>query len=283
MLGRRISSWNWESKTDGRAATMAWRQGSVQMVFQLENGDFRGCVIEGVELGAGESDYATITYSVAEWCHGGHANTALVPRDPGPPEITTTVTKIIMCGMGSASSCVSVALSEVRLAGEVVEVGKDYQQQLASKVEDFESQPAWQRGNQEWATLSASTEQAHGGTYAGKIEYDFPVKEDSFVVFQRTIPMPPDTTQMKIWVYVDGSGNYLNFWLEDAAKKRWQYTFGRIIHAGWKQMTAQLNPYAGWPNGPLDGQDGYPQSPLKFTALVLDGFDETVPSQGVLR
>lgn len=47
-------------------------------------------------------------------------------------------------------------------------------------------------------------------------------------------------------------------------------------------MTALLNPNAGWPNGPLDGQSGTIRYPIAFDVLVLDGVDEAIPIESVI-
>ena len=184
----------------------------------------------------------------------------------------------ILCTAGEWESCLDVII-----ASEIIREEKEEQkEQTARTIYDFEAQGQWRRGDQSWGALTYSREQVHSGAYSARISYNFPVIDDSFVVFSRAIPISTNPMQLKIWVYGDGSGNFLNAWIKDAAGKRWQFTFGRIYHSGWSQMTALLNPNAGWPNGPLDEQSGTIRYPIVFDALVLDGVDEAIPIESVI-
>lgn len=261
-----------------------WWQGSVQLIFRIENSGWRGCVIEAIDHVI-EHPNATVTYSVATGCNGGNASTTLVPRPeaPNPLEVGGS---LIMCfadaTIGHPGGCIDVILNGAAIIETVIEEQEEKEAQTSAMIYDFDAQGQWRRGDQSWGTLTYSREQVHGGAHSARISYNFPVINDSFVVFSRAMPISKSPTQLKIWVYGDGSSNFLNAWIKDAAGKRWQFTFGRIYHSGWSQMTALLNPNAGWPNGPLDGQSGAPQYPIAFDALVLDGVDEAIPIESVI-
>ena len=257
-----------------------WWQGSVQVIFKLQNSGWRGCIIEAIDHVA-EHPNATITYSVASGCNGGNANTTLIsrPESPNPLEVGGS---LVLCVAGDVNDCIDTIVEIAIITARVAEEKDEKSEQTTSMIFDFETQGQWRRGDQTLGTLTYSKEQVHRGAYSARISYNFPVVADSFVVFSRSIPISKNPTQLKIWVFGDGSGNFLNAWLKDAYGRRWQFTFGRIYHSGWLQMTAVLNPNAGWPNGPLDGQSDAPQYPITFDALVLDGVDEAIPIESVI-
>ena len=76
----------------------------------------------------------------------------------------------------------------------------------------------------------------------------------------------------------------LNAWVQDANNQLWQFTFGRILHTGWQQMVAVLDVSRGWPNQAVGGTPttAAPVYPLRFYALVLDGYPEDTPLQGAI-
>jgi hypothetical protein len=139
--------------------------------------------------------------------------------------------------------------------------------------QDFETQSTWKRGDQPYGQLNRSTDQAHGGSYSGRLTYDIPNVGDAsdFVVFLQTRRLAGQPNAIMAWVYGDNSGNYLNVWLRGAAGQVWQMPLGRIQHSGWRQMTALLDPNGDWPvahvQGPNDGAINYP---ISFHGLVLD-------------
>ena len=83
-------------------------------------------------------------------------------------------------------------------------------------------------------------------------------------------------------VFGDNSGVYLNVWVSDANGQLWQFTFGRVLHQGWRPMTAALSTSDGWPSQAL-GEAGtnQPVPPLQVRALVVDG-PESSAYQGVI-
>jgi Tol biopolymer transport system component len=143
-------------------------------------------------------------------------------------------------------------------------------------VLDFEQFGVWRRGDEPYGTFTQSSEQAHEGTFSGKLTYNIPAVQNHYVVFQRVPPAPifgtPQT--LTVWVYGDGSGNFLNAWIKDSQGEVRQFTFRRITHAdGWQPMTLQLDTSAPWPQGHISGPDNSQLDyPISFQGFVLDAF-----------
>ena len=83
-------------------------------------------------------------------------------------------------------------------------------------ITDFETWGTWTRGEENWGTFTQSEEQVSGGSYSGKFTYNFPVDPNNYLVYRQTIPIAGQPTALKIMVYGDGSGNFLNTWVQDA-------------------------------------------------------------------
>ncbi len=152
-------------------------------------------------------------------------------------------------------------------------------------VLDGEQDLTWRRGDQPYGTLTRSSEQAYAGKGAWKLDYDFPAVADNFVVWQLrpAVRLPSQATGLTAWVYGDGSGHFLNVWLMDAGNEVRAYSFGRINHQGWQQMTAPFDDQAGWPNGHISGPDnGRLDAPAALYGLVLDGVPDGQASQGAI-
>jgi hypothetical protein len=136
---------------------------------------------------------------------------------------------------------------------------------------DFEEWGAWRRGDQPYGDLIQTQSQVHSGRYAAALRYDFPVTDDDFVVFVRPLSLAGQPNRFNAWVYGDGSGNYLNIWIEDAQGETWAVHLGQIGSAGWRSMTGTLDPQLAWPSGHVYGpENGSVDYPVKFYALVLD-------------
>jgi len=149
---------------------------------------------------------------------------------------------------------------------------------------DFDRDVDWRRGDEPYGTLTRSGDQARSGS-SGKLEYDFPAVERNYVVFRANpvLALEGQPAGLTVWVYGDGSGHFLNAWIKDSAGEVRQYTFGRVTHQGWRQMTARFDDGVGWPNGPISGTDnGALDFPVQFYALVLDGVPDGSASRGVL-
>jgi cytoskeletal protein RodZ len=150
---------------------------------------------------------------------------------------------------------------------------------------DFEQELTWRRGDQPYGQLDRSGEQVRAGSYAGRLRYDFPAVNDNFVVFLARPPIgiTGQPTGITAWVYGNGSGHFLNAWIQDAAGEVRSYTFGPIQHQGWQQMTAWFDDQRGWPNGHIGGpDDGHLNFPIQFYAFVLDGVPDGQSSSGTI-
>ncbi len=140
---------------------------------------------------------------------------------------------------------------------------------------DFTNPALWRRGDQPYGTLTTASTSA-GATY-GKLDYNIPgTAQQHFVVFDRVpaVTLAGQPQALTLWVYGDGSGNFLNVWVKDQAGQIRQFSFGRILHANsWKAMTAPLDTSAPWPQGNVSGPDSPNLSyPLTVYAVVLDAF-----------
>jgi len=152
-----------------------------------------------------------------------------------------------------------------------------------SDVTGFEAEETWQRGNEPYGTLTRSTEQVYGGSYSGKLAYNFPTKDNDYVVFLHSVPLADQPDQLSAWVYGDGAGHYLNAWIRDAAGQVWQTSFGQIKHSGWSRLSASLRPGQPWPWGSVSGPDnGVVDYPIDFRAIVLDDAPDGYSGSGAI-
>lgn len=150
-------------------------------------------------------------------------------------------------------------------------------------ITGFEEFGTWSRGAQANGTFAQSSEQVHGGTQAGRLDYSFPSGDNDFVVFLQTFRLEGRPNQLTAWVHGDGSGHYLNAWILDAAGETLQFTFGRVRHSGWQQMVAWLQPGDPWPAGNIDGpSNGAVDYPISLRALVLDDAPDSFSGSGTI-
>jgi hypothetical protein len=150
-------------------------------------------------------------------------------------------------------------------------------------ITGFESFGTWKRGDQPHGTFTQSAEQVHGGAHAGKLAYDFPTGGNDFVVFLQTHKLGGQPNQISAWVYGNSSKHYLNVWIQDAAGETWQFPLGQVQHAGWKQMTAWLDPASAWPAGHIAGSsNGAIDYPIAFRGLVLDDIPDAFTGSGAI-
>jgi WD40-like Beta Propeller Repeat len=145
---------------------------------------------------------------------------------------------------------------------------------------DFEDFGTWRIGDEHYGTFTQSAQQRHSGQFSGKLAYQLPAVAKNYVVFRRipaaTISGRPEA--LKLWVYGDGSGHFLNAWVRDSQGEVRQFSFGRVNHSGqWQEMVAPLDTTAAWPQGHISGLDNRRLDfPISLDALVLDG----VPDRG---
>jgi Tol biopolymer transport system component len=139
---------------------------------------------------------------------------------------------------------------------------------------DFENSGSWRIGDEPYGSFVASTEQKHSGQTSGKLAYQLPAVAKNYVVFRRipAAPIPGQPAALKLWVYGDGSGHFLNVWVRDSQDEVRQFTFGQITHTGWQELEAPLDAAAAWPQAHISGADnGRLDFPISLDSLVLDG------------
>lgn len=152
-------------------------------------------------------------------------------------------------------------------------------------IADFESGSAWPVGEQKYGQLVPSRDQVRVGLSAARLDYSFLAVTDNYVVFRapRPIGIGGQPTGITAWVYGNGAGHFLNAWVQDSAGEVRAYTFGKVLHSGWQQMTAWFDDTRDWPNGHISGGDnGRLDYPARLFALVLDGVPDGVASNGVI-
>jgi eukaryotic-like serine/threonine-protein kinase len=143
----------------------------------------------------------------------------------------------------------------------------------------FETWGTWRRGDQPYGELVQVQDPVRGGSHAAKLTYDFPASGEDYVVFLQRRAISGEPNRFSAWVYGDGSGHFLNLWIQDAQDEVWSVSLGMVGSAGWQQMTGSLAPGLAWPNGRISGPDnGTVDYPVRFYALILDR-----PGAGALK
>lgn len=146
---------------------------------------------------------------------------------------------------------------------------------------NFEAFGVWVRGDEDNGAFTRSTEQTHSGATSGKLTYNFATSDNDYVVFQQNNPIDGRPNALQLWVYGDGSGHFLNAWIQDAEGQTWQVPFGQITHTGWKQLTGYINTDQDWPWGHISGpKNDTVEYPISFRGFVLDDFNNAYTGQG---
>ncbi|NJN54071.1 MAG: hypothetical protein HC804_04530 [Anaerolineae bacterium] len=147
----------------------------------------------------------------------------------------------------------------------------------------FENFGLWVRGNEANGSFTRSTAQTHSGAASAKLEYDFATANNDYVVFMQNNAISGNPTALQLWVYGDGSGHFLNAWIQDSGGQTWQVPFGRVTHNGWRQMTGYIDTNQSWPWTVISGgNDENVDYPISFRAFVLDDKDNAYTGQGTL-
>jgi hypothetical protein len=90
------------------------------------------------------------------------------------------------------------------------------------------------------------------------------------------LPIQGNPKGLRMQVYGDGSRNFLNAWVRDSSGTIWQFTFGRIVHTGWSEMSMPFDLTLTWQNARVGEGGSSPVYPLSLYALVLNGEDHRV-------
>lgn len=137
---------------------------------------------------------------------------------------------------------------------------------------DFETTGSWDTGDQPNGSLSRSGDLRYSGSFAGRVDYNFPSGGNDFVVFLPPSPLaiPGTPNQLGFWVSGDSSGHELKVWLRDAQGEVLQFRLGPVGPPGWQFLGANIsgvveefNVISGARNRQLD-------FPAQLTAIVVD-------------
>ncbi len=205
------------------------------------------------------------------------------PRPTDTPEPPPTRTADPVETPGDSASPATAGTTPVATTTQTVTPGAATASSFPVTLLGFEAFGSWRTGDQANGKLIQSSEQAHGGAFSARLDYNFPGPTNDFVVFtqERTIEGAPNA--LRLWVYGDGSGHYLNIWIRDDEGERWSVPLGQVGHTGWKQMTGRIDPDQGWPWGRIDGPDnGQVDFPIAFNAIVLDDSADNIVGQGTI-
>ncbi|HFD38271.1 MAG TPA: serine/threonine-protein kinase, partial [Anaerolineae bacterium] len=150
-------------------------------------------------------------------------------------------------------------------------------------IADFETFGSWRRGDEANGTFRQSSTQKHQGSYAGKLSYNFGTTDNDYVVFEQKHKISGQPKYITAWVYGDGSGHFLNVWIQDKQGQVWQVPLGRVTHTGWQQMVGALDVNQKWPWTHISGPDnGAIDYPVSFYALVLDDNPDRFTGSGTI-
>ena len=150
---------------------------------------------------------------------------------------------------------------------------------------DFETFGTWTRGDQDTGTFTQSSAQAHSPSRSGAFAYNFEGASppDDILVYLQSHAIDGRPNLLRIWVYGDGSGHYLNAWIRDADGETWQVPFGRVTHQGWRQMEGRIETGQPWPWDRISGNgNNEVDYPISFRGLVIDRPDASTANRGTI-
>lgn len=215
-----------------------------------------------------------------------------IPASPTPPAATSTPAVAATAAATAAPAATATEPPTTAPSATATAVAVVTESPAATAappspgvVLSFEQDRDWRRGDEPHGEFTRSNERAKSGAYAGRLAYQFPAADNNYVVFlaRPAIALGGRPTGLTAWVYGDASGHFLNAWVQDAAGEVRQYTFGRIDHQGWGQMTAWFDDARGWPNVSISGSDnGGLDHPTSLYALLVDGVPDGQASSGVI-
>ena len=149
----------------------------------------------------------------------------------------------------------------------------------------FDDSTAWLTAGNAQATVKKGSEpsQVYEGDSSLQVSYNFATLDDDYVFLSQLNSIEGSPDAFQVWVYGDGSGNFLNGLLIDRDNEIWQLPFGQIFHQGWRQMTGYVLEDQAWPWGilanPANGQVNYP---IRFLGFVLSDYADQFIGEGTI-
>ena len=147
----------------------------------------------------------------------------------------------------------------------------------------FESFGTWSIGTEQNGSFTQSGEQAYSGGSSAKLSYSFPTEENDYVVFMQFNEMVGTPDTLSVWVYGDGSGHFLNAWIQDDDGQTWQVPLGQVTHSGWAQLSGRIDVDQGWPWTHISGNNNdVVDYPIRFRGFVLDDGSNSYTGDGAI-
>jgi hypothetical protein len=149
---------------------------------------------------------------------------------------------------------------------------------------DFEQIGGWLRMSQPNGSLSASSEQVQAGSGSARIVYNFTTSDNDYLVFERSRPLAiaGQPHALGLWVYGDGSGHRLKFWLRDSQGEVLQFELGPAGMSGWHLLTSTIGGEVAPGNRISAGGNGRVDFPAGLTAIVVDDMNDRSQGSGTI-
>ncbi|HNZ22398.1 MAG TPA: heparinase II/III family protein [Polyangiaceae bacterium] len=117
------------------------------------------------------------------------------------------------------------------------------------------------------ASFSSSKEQAHEGSWSGKMTYDFQANTGYGLYAMPTLePVQDKPDTLRFWVYGDGSKHGFGVRVNDATDERFVKKLGSIDWKGWKSF--EVSEVESWSHY-LGNNDGVLDTPVKNVSFEL--------------
>jgi hypothetical protein len=226
-----------------------------------------------------EAMFAAAQETLAATEAAQQAQTATVAAQAAADQADTSTAE---AQAAAAQSATQTAVAQATGTAQA-QSGSGSVQAVSGTFNDFEFNSSWRRGDEANGTFERSSSDAYTGDYAGQLRYNFSSVNNDYVVFRWTQILGGQPKKITAWVKGDGSTHFLNIWVRDSQGETWQFSFGRINHTGWQQMTAPLDPKAAWPVTHIDGPDnGALDYPITFQTIVLDDAPDDFVGNGTI-
>ncbi len=149
---------------------------------------------------------------------------------------------------------------------------------------DFERLEGWLRTSQPNGSLSASSEQVQAGKSSARIVYNFTTSGNDYLVFERSRPLAiaGRPHALGLWVYGDGSGHRLKFWLRDSQDELLQFELGPAGMSGWHLLTSTIGGEVAPGNRISAGGNGRVDFPARLSAIVIDDMNDRSQGSGTI-